>query len=140
MDKNIHQHKMKHKEKIGWNKQPLAWAFFVLERMFYGSKKLIQLSLKPKNPNLSNKTQRRDQKIWAIWKPKTYTSQSVKKKDVELWGSVSIYRSQMILKNRHGRLGCESEHILLRKDRKGCALSSPKGRWAKAQQRKIRPF
>ena len=128
MDKNIHQHKMKHKEKIGWNKQPLAWAFFVLGRMFYGSKKLIQLSLKPKNLNLSSKTQKGDQKIWAIWKPQTYTSQSVKKKGAELWGLVFIYRGQRTLKNRHGRLGCKSKHILLRKNRKRCALSSPEGR------------
>ena len=35
--------------------------------------------------------QRKDKKIRAIWKPKTYASQSVKK-GAELWGSVSIYR------------------------------------------------
>ena len=53
----------------------------------------MQFSLKPKNPNLSSKTQRGDQKIWAIWEPKTCASQSVKKKKgVELWGLVSIYR------------------------------------------------
>ena len=75
----------------------------------------MQFSLKPKNPNLSSKTQKGDQKIWAIWEPKMCASQSVKKKGAELWGWVSIYRSQRILKNRHGRLGCESEHILLQK-------------------------
>ena len=90
--------------------------------MFYGSKKLIQLFLKPKNSNLSSKTQRRDHKIWAIWKPKMYTSQSVKKKGTELWGSVSIYRGQRTLKNRHERLGCKSKHILLRQNRKKLCL------------------
>ena len=35
-------------------------------------------------PNLSSNTQRMDQKIWAIWEPKTYASQSVKKKGIEL--------------------------------------------------------
>ena len=123
-----HYDKEKHKNKRV-RKQPLAWAHFVLEMMFYGSKKFAQFSLKPKNPNLGRSTQREDKKIWAIWEPKTYASQSVEKKnDVELWGSVSIYRDQKTLKNRYGWLGFESRHILLRKGWKGCALSSPEGR------------
>ena len=91
----------------------------------------MQFSLKPKNPNLISKTQRGDQKIWAIWKPKTYASLSVKKKGSELWDSVSIYRGQKALKNRYGWLGFESGLILLRKDWKGCALSSLEGHWPK---------
>ena len=51
-----------------------------------------------------------------------------KKKGAELWGSVSIYRGHKTLKNRHEWLGCESGRILLWKDRKWGALSSPKGR------------
>ena len=54
--------------------------------------------------------------------------------------SVSIYRGQKTLKNRHGRLGCESGRILPRKGRKVCALSSPEGSWAKAQKGTIQPF
>ena len=41
----------------------LHGALLVLERIFQGSKKFIQLSLKPKNPNFSNKYQREDQQI-----------------------------------------------------------------------------
>ena len=33
-------------------KQPLAWNALLLERIFWGSKKFMQLSLKPKNPSL----------------------------------------------------------------------------------------
>ena len=50
-----------------------------------------------------------------------YASQSVKKKSVELWDSISIYRSQKTLKNRYGRLGFEFGHIILWKDQKGYA-------------------
>ena len=63
-----------------------------------------------------------------------------KKKGVELWGSVSIYRGQKTLKNRYGWLGFESRLILLQIGRKGCALSSPKGCWAKANHMKIWPY
>ena len=45
-----------------------------------------------------------------------------KKKSAELWDSVPIYRGQKTLKNRYGRLGFESVHILLRKGRKGCLI------------------
>ena len=66
-----------------------------------------------------------------------YASQSVRKK-------VLNYEVQSLfieaLKNRQGRLGCESERILLQKDRKWYALSSPEGRWAKDQKGKIQPF
>ena len=41
-----------------------------------------------------------------------------KKKNVELWDSISIYRSQKTLKNRYGWLGFEFGHIILRKDKK----------------------
>ena len=34
--------------------------------LIQGSKKFAQFSLKPKNPNLDNNTQREDQKIQAI--------------------------------------------------------------------------
>ena len=57
-----HHDKEKHKNK-SVRKQPLALAHFILEGMFQGSKKFFQFSLKPKNPNLDNNTQRWDQKI-----------------------------------------------------------------------------
>ena len=44
------------------------------------------------------------------------------KKGVELWDSVSIYIGQKTLKHRHGWLGCESGHIILWKDWKGCLI------------------
>ena len=66
---------------------------------------------------------RKDQQVLAIWKPQNVCLPE-RKKSAELWGSVSIYRGQRTLKNRHGRLGCESGRILLWKDRKRCALSS----------------
>ena len=68
-----------------------------------------------------------------------YASQSLKKGS-ELWGSVSIYRGQKALKNRYGWLGFESGLILLQKDQKGYALSSPEGRWAKTQYMEIQHF
>ena len=40
------------------------------------------------------------------------------KKCAELWGSFSIYRGQRALKNRFGRLGFESERILLRRSKR----------------------
>ena len=73
---NMHYHIIRKRVK----KKPLAWALFVLKMMFKGLKKFMQFSLKPKNPNLSSNTQKGNQKIWAIWEPKTYTSQSVEKR------------------------------------------------------------
>ena len=40
----------------------------------------------------------------------------------------------------YGWLGFEFGRILLQKDRKGYALSSPEGRWAKAQYMEIQLF
>ena len=48
--------------------------------------------------------------------------------------------SKLLAPTRLRRLGCESGRILLRKDRKLCALSSPEDCWAKAQKGKIQPF
>ena len=69
-----------------------------------------------------------------------YASQSVKKKDVELWGSVSIYRGQKTLKNRHGWLGCESKRILLRKGQMGVPYHHPKAVGPKPKRGKFSPF
>ena len=60
------------------------------------------------------------------------------KRSLELWDPISIYRGGKTLKNRHEWLKCEFERILLRKGRKGSALSSPEGSWAKAQKGAIR--
>ena len=103
-----------------------------------GLKETFQLSLEPKNPSFNKKSKRGSENMSNLG-PKTYASYSVKK-CVKLWGLVSIYWGLKSLKNRYGRLGCESGCILLRKDWKMCALSSPKGRWAKAQKEKIRHF
>ena len=64
----------------------------------------------------------------------------IKKKGVELWGLVSIYKGQKTLKKRYEQLGFESGHTLLQKDRKGYALSSPEGRRAKAHMMAIWQF
>ena len=46
-----------------------------------------------------------------------------RKKGAELWGSVSIYRGQKTLKNRHGRLGCEFGCILfVKRSKKVCLI------------------
>ena len=81
---------------------------------------------------------RKDQLISVICESPKRMSLKVCKKSVELWSSVSIYRGLRILKNRYGQLGFESKRILLRKDRKGYAYSSPEGRWAKTQNMGIR--
>ena len=51
---NMHYHYKRNirKNKGGNKKQPLAQSTLLLERIFQGSNKFMQLSLKPKNPNL----------------------------------------------------------------------------------------
>ena len=53
---NMHYHIIRKRVK----KKPLAWALFVLKMMFKGLKKFMQFSLKSKNSNLSNNTQKGD--------------------------------------------------------------------------------
>ena len=49
----MHHHNKRNTRKKRVNKkQPLAWSTLILERIFQGSKKFMQLSLKPKNPSL----------------------------------------------------------------------------------------
>ena len=70
---------------------------------------------------------REDQQVLAIWEPQNVCLLERKKKGAELWDSVSIYRGQKTLKNRHGWLGCEFGHIIPRKDRKRVSYRHPKG-------------
>ena len=50
---NMHHHNKRNIRKEKRNmEQPFAWSTFLLERIFQGSKKFMQLSLKPTNPNL----------------------------------------------------------------------------------------
>ena len=104
-----------------------------------GFKETFQLSLKLRNPSFNRKSKKGSENMSNLGSQNVCVSER-KKKGVELWGLVSIYKGLKALKNRYERLGCESGCILLRKDRKGCALSSPKDHWAKAQKEKIRPF
>ena len=48
----MHHHNKRNIRKRADKKQPLAWSAFLLERIFLGSKKFTQLSLKDKNPSL----------------------------------------------------------------------------------------
>ena len=46
INKHASSQQKNHKKRV--NKQPLAWSTLLLERIFQGSKKFMQLSLKPK--------------------------------------------------------------------------------------------
>ena len=126
-----------HKHK-GVRKQPLAWALFYLRGCFRVQRNFFSYLWNLETLILLANL-RKDQLISAICEF-PMPLRAWKKKSVELWGSVSIYRGQKTLKNRHERLGFESEHILLRKGRKWCALSSLEGHWAKAQIMEIWHF
>ena len=77
---------------------------------------------------------KKDQQISAIWESQNVCLSECKKKSSQLWDLISIYRGGKTLKHRHGRLKCDSRRILMWKGKKECALSSPKGSWAKAQK------
>ena len=95
----------KHKEKkrvIGNN---LLHGALLLERMFQGSKRFIQLSLKPKNRSLKVNTRKKgSEKFESV---KSCLSQSVKEcpKGVpECWEASPIYRGVNCLENKLGLL------------------------------------
>ena len=59
----MHHHNKRNIRKKRVNKkQPLAWSTLLLERIFQGSKKFMQLSLKPKNPSLRENIKKGDKK------------------------------------------------------------------------------
>ena len=59
----MHYHNKRNIRKKRVNrKQPLAWSTLLLEGIFQGSKKFMQLSLKPKNPSLRKNIKKGDQK------------------------------------------------------------------------------
>ena len=61
-----------YKKKRFNKKQPLAWSTLLLERIFQGSKKFMQLSLKPKNPSLreyQNGDQKYEKSEWEKVSP-----------------------------------------------------------------------
>ena len=60
----MHHHNKRNtrKKKRVNKKQPLAWSTLILERIFWGLKKFMQLSLKPKNPSL-REYQKRESEI-----------------------------------------------------------------------------
>ena len=67
----IHKHgslpQEKHKEKKRVIENNLLHgALLLLERMFYGSKKFMQLSLKPKNPSLRENTRKGGEKFESV--------------------------------------------------------------------------
>ena len=59
-------------------KQPLAWSTLLLEGIFQGSKKFMQLSLKPKNPSFKENIKKGDQKYEKFESMKKCLPQSVK--------------------------------------------------------------
>ena len=64
-----------------------------------------------------------------------------KRKNVELWGSISIYRGQRTLKNRHKRLGCESKQRKIQPNKgKGVHYRHPKAIRPKPNKGKFNPF
>ena len=75
---NMHHHNKRNirKEKVN-KEQPLAWSTLLLERIFQGSKKFMQISLKPKNPNL-REYHNKDQKYEKFRGMRKCLSESVK--------------------------------------------------------------
>ena len=80
----------------GFRKQPLAWALFYLRGCFRIQRNLFNYLWNLKTL-ASTKNQKGDQKIWAVG-AKNVCLLECRKKGVELWGSVSIYRDQKTLK------------------------------------------
>ena len=128
---NIHYHDKKSIEIKRVRKQPIAWALFYLRGCFRVQRNLFSYLWNLKTL-ASTKIQRGDQKNMSCLGAQNVCLLECRKKDVELWDSVFIYRGQKILKNRYMQLGFESRCIILRKGRKWCALSSLEGCWAKA--------
>ena len=66
----------------GW-KATSCMSTLLLKRMFQGSKKFMQFSLKPKNPNLSSNTQRGNRKYEQFKSLKSMPPRALKR-DAEL--------------------------------------------------------
>ena len=75
----MHYHNKRNIRKKRVNrKQPLAWNTLLLEGIFQGSKKFMQLSLKPKNPSLRENIKKGDQKYEKFRGIRKCLSESVK--------------------------------------------------------------
>ena len=70
--------KIKKIKKMVKKKQPLAWSTLLLEGTIQGSKKFMQLSLKPKNPSLRENIRKGDQKYEKFESVRKCLPQSVK--------------------------------------------------------------